>query len=92
MEQQTTKKKHTVNIQDRANLNLSGIDDVTNSDSTVVVCKVSGMLMVIRGESLKIKRFDTKNGDLVIDGVFSSLEYLENKQRNSAGFFGKLFG
>ncbi len=92
MEQQATKKKHIVNIQDRAHLNFSGIDDVVNSDSTVVVCKVSGMVMVIRGESLKIKRFDTKNGDLIIDGVFSSLEYLENKQRNAGGFFGKLFG
>ncbi len=92
MEQQAAKKKHIVNIENRAYLNFSGIDDVVNSDSSVVVCKVSGMLMVIRGESLKIKRFDTKNGDLVVDGIFSSLEYLENKQRNAVGFFGKLFG
>ncbi len=89
MENKPQKSKHIVNIIDRKKLSFTGIEDVVTSDSSVIASKISDMLLVVRGEQLQIKKFDTKNGDLEIEGTFFSLEYVEKRERK--GLFGKLF-
>lgn len=84
-------KTHTLSLNDRKVLEITGITDVgTYSEDTVEVETVNGNL-IIDGEGLSITRLDVEAGILSLIGRIDSILYNEvNKQKNDK-FFHKLF-
>ncbi len=69
---------HTIIMEDRKKISLTGIKDILSfDDETVSVISVMGKA-VIRGKEIKIESFNVENGDMVIEGRFDALVYLND--------------
>ncbi len=81
--------KHSVLLEDRQKMTLTGVKEVINfSDSSVSLKTICGALS-IQGKGLNISRLNTDTGELFISGEISSARY--SKDKGSAGFFEGLF-
>lgn len=82
-------REHTLSLQDRKVLTLSGVKDVGNfNDECVTVILDSGEL-VVKGSGLHISKLSVSTGELLIDGNISSLIYTQNN--TGGGILKKLF-
>jgi len=85
-------KPHSITLEDREKLYITGITDVDSfNDTTVIVGTQMGEL-VIKGEELSISSLDVENGDVTIKGLIHSMVY-ESKaaNKNEKGLFKSLF-
>ncbi len=87
MEKET---QHTITLTNRANLSVTGINDVDafNEQEIVAVCD-SGEL-IIKGELLHIEELSIETGLLTVSGKISSLSYSEKFTQTSV--LKRLFG
>ncbi len=76
-------------IYQRKRIELSGIDEVESfTDNTIVMRSLLGTVTV-EGEGLKIDRFSTEKGELVITGRFDSVYYSDSDGTEKKGFFAR---
>ena len=88
MQEQVTGKKHTLTLESRENLTLTGVEDVPLFDEqTVSVTTCLGSL-IIKGTALHIIRLSLDVGEVVIDGKISAMQYLEDNRKK--GMLSKL--
>ena len=83
-EKNIIKKKHSIILEDRKQLSLSGFDE------QIVVLETELGELTVKGSSLHINKFSLETGELNLDGNIYSLVYAENKQ-TEGGFFSRLF-
>lgn len=83
-------KKHNLILENRAELNVSGVDEVLGfSDESVTLITQLGKL-VISGDKLHICKFSQETGELLLDGRVDSLRYSEEKKAQGS-FISRLF-
>ena len=87
MEKET---QHTITLTNRANLSVTGINDVDafNEQEIVAVCDTSEL--IIKGELLHIEELSIETGLLTVSGKISSLSYSEKFTQTSV--LKRLFG
>ncbi len=83
-------KAHSVSLEDRARLNVTGVEDVESFDETVIVMNTTQGDLIVRGSGLHISKINLDVGQLSVEGVVSELSYEE--KRDSVGFWQRLFG
>lgn len=83
------RKKHSISIEDRKNVRISGISEVSSYDTTAVVVESDFGRLVIQGGGLHINSFDQASGNLLLEGQIEALQYLENRQKGES-FLAKL--
>lgn len=83
------KKKHTLLLENREMLELSGINDVKafNEEEIVAVCDWGDLM--IKGASLHVEVLDLETGQLRITGKVTALVY--NEKMQAKGFFKRAF-
>ncbi len=82
------KQNSNIIIENRKNFNATGVKEcVSFDDETVILDTVLGIL-TLKGEKLHIINFDTKTGDISVEGKIYALAYTV---QNSGSFFGRLF-
>lgn len=81
---------HSIVLEDRKRLSVSGVTDVVSFDEETVILATDLGELIIHGFNLHINRIDVESGDLSLEGEVSSLAYTDN-QPVSGGFFGRLF-
>lgn len=88
MSENIVKKPHTLMLDNRSLLSLSGVEDVVGFDDQTINIRLSDSSLVVKGSSLHISKLSLDTGDVVIDGVISSLQYLgaSNKSLRSKLF------
>ena len=90
MEERKIKMPHSLVMEDRRVMSVTGVRDVDSFDeSTVIVFTDLGELTV-KGSGLHIKNLNTDAGEVSLEGEISSLSYDDNAVRDS-GFFSKIF-
>ncbi len=82
-------KSHSISLEDRKVLNLTGVCEVECSDDKQVVLKTTMGKLRISGSSLLIGSLNTDTGTLSLTGDINTLEYKEIKNKN--GFFSSVF-
>ena len=81
---------HSITVDDRKTLNLTGIKEVVSFDDvTINVKSIMGRISV-KGDKLHIVSFDENVGLLNITGLITSITYLSDSDSNG-GFFSRLF-
>ena len=83
-------KPHSLNIENRTKLSLSGVDDVSGFDENTIILTTSLGDLTIRGDGLHIDRIDLDVGQLEVQGHIRELSYDEPVQ--SSSLWTKLFG
>ena len=88
-ERKTAKMPHTVILENRASLTVTGVSNVDSFDEQVVVAYTDYGELVIRGNGLKINKLSVETGDLTLDGEVVSLSYTEVRPNGSV--FSRIF-
>ena len=70
------KKPHILTLDNRKLLTLSGVEDVSGFDEQTINVKLSDATLVVKGTGLHISKLSLESGDVVIDGMITSLQYL----------------
>ena len=88
--QKSAQKEHSLNMQNRAQLSLTGVTDVSGFDDGLILLATSLGPLAIRGEALHIDRIDLSVGQLEVRGKLRELSYEE--PTSEVGFWSRLFG
>ena len=79
-------------LENREKLSISGVLDVLSFDDQVVTIETELGLLNIKGENLKINKLSIDTSEVIIEGEIDSLVYSQKDyEKNSGGFFGKIF-
>lgn len=89
-EKRTVKLPHSLILENRKSLTITGVSDVDSFDEQAVVAYTDLGELTIRGINLHINKLSLETGELTLDGKVSSMTYTENQSGNS-GFLSKLF-
>ena len=89
-EKQQSAKAHSISMEDRARLNVTGVEDVESFDENVIVMNTNRGDLIVRGSGLHIGKINLEVGELRVEGLISDLSYEEKTA--SGGFWSKLFG
>ncbi len=81
---------HSVIMQDRKSLNLTGVCDVDSFDEQTIVAYTDYGELTIKGSGLHISKLNIDIGELLVEGSISSLVYTDNMPK-STGFFSRVF-
>ena len=71
--------KHDVLIKSRQRMEMTGISDVTSFDEAEIVVQTGNAGVSIEGENLKIEKFNSESGELVLNGIINGLFYYSKK-------------
>ena len=83
-------KVHNIILEKREKLLISGVKDIgVYNEELVELSTVMGEL-VVKGSNMHINKFNTADGELIIDGSIDSGAYEEEKE-GRGGFWSGLF-
>ena len=80
---------HSLVLEERKKLTVSGVSDVDNFDEEEIDAYTDIGELIIRGDSLKISHLNTETGELSVEGNISSLSYAGDQPKQS-GFLSRL--
>lgn len=75
--EQTLNKSHRLEMINRKNLSLTGINDVISFDMNEVLLESTQGMLLIKGNDLKVSRIQLENGEADVEGEVESLVYSE---------------
>ena len=81
--------KHTLVMEDRAKMTLTGVNDVSAFSDTGVTLKTCRGLLTVQGKGLNISKLNTDTGELAVNGEITLIKY--SKDETKGGFFEGLF-
>lgn len=84
------KKRHSVILENRKNMVLTGVEDVLSFDECAVVMQTVQGKLTVKGSALHISGFNRETGDLQMDGTISIFGYTDSAGKDN-GFFGRIF-
>lgn len=88
-DRQKQRLPHSLILENRKCLSLSGVKDVGSFDDEAVTIYTDFGELNVRGRSLHISKLNLDSGEVTIDGELAAMVYTENKQ--AGGFMSKLF-
>lgn len=80
---------HHILLEGRADLTVSGVEEVESFDENTIVMVTGKGTLVVRGEGLHIEKLSLDGGDLKVEGTVDSLTY-EDDGREKGGFLARL--
>jgi len=81
---------HSVIIEGRERINLSGVTDVVSFDENIIETVTTRGYLSIQGNDLHIDSMSVNTGDLIVTGELTSLVY-STDDRGREGFFSRIF-
>lgn len=83
-------RQHSLNMEGRAKLSVTGVDDVSGFDENLIVLTTVLGDLTIRGQQLHIDRIDLDAGQLEVRGSIQELSY--DEPARSGSVWSRLFG
>ncbi len=91
MDEKAVAKPHTLHIDNRNLIILTGITDVGSFNEESVQLETSMGGLEIRGENLQVTKLSLESGDVSVEGSISSVVYTAPSMK-STGFLSRVFG
>ena len=85
----TTQKPHSLILENRERMSVSGVIDVERFDEQEAIISTSQGTMLIRGNGLHMEKLSLETGDIILVGSVDSIQYEE--LRKEGGLLAKLF-
>lgn len=85
MEEKLNRRPHRLEIQNRQNGIVTGIQDVVSFDENQVILDTDMGLLTVKGKELHISRLTLEKGEVDIDGTIDSLVYSSNESYRKSG-------
>ena len=77
------KKSHTLMLDNRSKLSLTGVEDVSGFNEEAVSVRTTDGLLLIKGSGLHIDKLNLETGDVSIDGKINAMQYLGGDKSQS---------
>ena len=90
MENKQLAMPHSIIIEDRKNVSISGVTDLESFDEETVILMTDLGELVIKGFGLHISKIDVVSGDLALEGEIYSIGYSDT-QAVGGGLLSRLF-
>lgn len=84
-------KKHTLSLDARKSLKITGVTDVKSFDETMIILATYDGQLTIGGRELHIVTLDVEEGCLEVQGEICDLYYTDEVPAKSASLFSRLF-
>lgn len=89
---QPIQKEHQLTINNRKNIELTGIKEVDSFDSEEFLLETVMGYLIVRGQNLQLKNLNVEKGLVTIIGTVYELSYVDDHHQEKAkGLFSKLF-
>lgn len=75
-------KKHTLMLDNRSKLMITGAQDVNGFNEETVSVQTSDGTLVIKGSSLHIEKLNLDTGDVCIEGKISAMQYIGSASKS----------
>lgn len=87
------RKTHKVLMNNRRNINITGVNDVLSFDVKEVLLETELGMLMLKGEDLHVSRLMLDKGEVDVEGKIDSLTYSENDSfsKKSESLLAKLF-
>ncbi len=82
---------HTMILENRKNLSLSGVTDVDSFDEREIILYTRLGELTITGKDLHINAVNIENGSMTVEGDIWSLQYGDRDKQNPLTLLGRLF-
>ena len=82
-------EKHTVRLENRSDLTMSGICEVLSYDDGYMDLMLEDGGVTVEGEGLRITEFDSSRGILCACGTVSAVIYNDRTQKKRSMLFGR---
>ena len=82
---------HTLALDGKGRLSLTGVVDVTSFDETLVALETTRGMLAVRGEGLHVERLNLEYGELTLTGEVRAMEYDDNMMTRG-GILARFFG
>ncbi len=85
--------KHTLMLEKRNKLSITGVLDVISFDEDTVAANTDCGVIIVKGEDLHIDNLNLEKGDLSLEGMIYSISYEDNDGYTGghASLFSRLF-
>ena len=90
MEEQKSALPHTLYIENRNKITVSGVTDVCNFNDEILRMETTFGVLNITGAGLQVAKLDLQTGDVIVEGKIVSLAY-EEKIGKNGGLFARMF-
>lgn len=82
---------HTLILENRKNLSLSGVTDVDSFDEREIVLYTREGELTVTGRDLHINAVSIENGNMTVEGEIWSLQYGDRDKQSPLTLLGRLF-
>ncbi|MDR2525350.1 MAG: sporulation protein YabP [Oscillospiraceae bacterium] len=82
---------HSVVLEDRRLLTVTGVADVDSFDEHTVIIFTDMGELTVRGDDLHINRLSVETGELLLEGKIVALLYQNEAPKGGNGFLKKVF-
>ena len=73
-------KRHSIMLEDRSSLSISGVKDIYNFDENEVALETSLGTLTVTGEGLQINKLSIDDGNLQVKGNITNCIYSESRK------------
>jgi len=80
---------HTVSLDNRENLLLTGIIEVLGFDERNLMLETTQGVLAIDGEGLHIAKLNVDSGDMQVDGRVIGFYYIDKTEKTKRKLFGR---
>ena len=84
-------KQHNATLENRENLTLSGVTDVSEFNENIIIVSTSMGVLTVCGDNLKIDMLSVETGDMKIKGEIDKIEYGDEELHSEGGFWSRIF-
>lgn len=81
MDKENISLNHSVVLNERKNINITGVKKIENFDNEEFLMETNMGYIVIKGEELEIVKLDTYQGNVMIKGKVNSLTYADSANK-----------
>ena len=90
MEEERRPMPHSLLLEERNRLTVSGVRDVDSFDEETLILLTDLGEITVKGDQIKVTRFSAETGDFAATGHFNAFTYADRLPKNS-GFFARVF-
>ena len=88
----TTAMRHSLILEDREKLTVSGVEDVESFDDETVILYTGQGMLTVKGVEFRINKLSVESGEVVVEGVIDSVLYTgADRPNKTGGFFSRMF-
>lgn len=83
-------RSHSIHIENRELVSITGVKDVGSFNESEVILLTDGGGLTVEGSDLHITKLDLDDGQIIIEGQLSALEY-DDMQPVKGSLFSRMF-